>query len=75
MTGGVVYLLDLDESMINRQYVRGSALEEADATVVRALLEEHLAETKSPTAEALLAGFDPGRFTRVSTVLLPEPLE
>jgi glutamate synthase (ferredoxin) len=75
MTGGVVYLLDLDEAALNRQYVQAEALSEADAPVVRALLEEHLAETKSPTAEALLAAFDPSRFSRVSTCLAPEALE
>jgi glutamate synthase domain-containing protein 3 len=75
MTGGVVYLLDLDESVLNRQYVAPAPLGDADVLVVRTLLEEHLAETKSPTAEALLAAFDPARFTRVSTCLAPEALE
>jgi glutamate synthase domain-containing protein 3 len=75
MTGGVVYLLDPDESVLNRQYVQASTLREVDIPVVRSLLDEHLAETKSPAADALLAGFDPGRFTRVSTCLAPEPLE
>ena len=71
MTGGVVYLLDPDESMLNGQYVRPAALGEDDVRLVRALLEEHVAETKSPTAEALLASFDPSRFARVSTCLSP----
>ena len=75
MTGGVVYLLDLDESVLNRQYVRPAALGEDDVRLVRSLLEEHVAETKSPTAEALLASFDPARFARVTTCLTPEPLE
>jgi glutamate synthase domain-containing protein 3 len=75
MTGGVVYLLDLEESVLNRQYVRPAALGEDDARLVRSLLEEHVAETKSPTAEALLASFDPARFARVETCLSPEPLE
>ncbi len=75
MTGGVVYLLDLEETVLNRQYVRPSPLGEADVPLVRALLEEHFAETKSPAAETLLAAFDPARFTRVATCLVPEPLE
>jgi glutamate synthase domain-containing protein 2/glutamate synthase domain-containing protein 1/glutamate synthase domain-containing protein 3 len=75
MTGGVVYLLDADEAMLNRQYVTASALTPADAEEVQALLQEHLAETGSPKAEALLAAFDPGRFVRVATCLAPEPLE
>jgi glutamate synthase domain-containing protein 3 len=75
MTGGVVYLLDVDEAVLNRQYVKAEPLDEAEARVVRVLLEEHLMETKSPTAEALLAAFDPARFSRVSTCLAPEALE
>jgi glutamate synthase domain-containing protein 3 len=42
---------------------------------VQALLREHVAETASPTAEALLAPFDAARFARVSTCVAPEPLE
>jgi glutamate synthase domain-containing protein 3 len=42
---------------------------------VRALLTEHVAETGSPAAEALLAAFDPARFARVATCVAPEPLE
>ncbi|HVQ29074.1 MAG TPA: glutamate synthase-related protein, partial [Vicinamibacteria bacterium] len=75
MTGGVVYLLDVDEAMLNQQYVAASPLEEDDRATVQALLQEHVAEAGSPTAEALLASFDPGRFVRVATRLQPEPLE
>jgi glutamate synthase domain-containing protein 3 len=75
MTGGVVYLLDVDEAMLNQQYVAASPLEEDDRATVQALLQEHVAEAGSPTAEALLASFDPGRFVRVTTRLLPETLE
>jgi len=75
MTGGVVYLLDADEATLNRQYVEPSPLDERDAGTVRSLLEAHVAETKSPAAEALLSAFDPRRFTRVSTCLKPEALE
>jgi glutamate synthase domain-containing protein 3 len=75
MTGGVLYLLDADEAMLNRQYVRSSSLTGDDAVVVQALLQEHVAETGSPVAFTLLAAFDPGRFVRVATCLRPEPLE
>jgi glutamate synthase domain-containing protein 3 len=75
MTGGVVYLLDADEAMLNRQYVQSSPLTDGDADAVRELLGEHLFETGSPTAEALLTAFDPARFVRLTTCLAPEPLE
>jgi glutamate synthase domain-containing protein 3 len=75
MTGGVVYLLDPDEAMLNRQYVRAEPLGDEDAATVQALLEEHAAETGSPLAFTLRTAFDPSRFARVSTCLRPEPLE
>jgi glutamate synthase (ferredoxin) len=75
MTGGVVYLLDCDPAMLNRQYVSTAPLEEADVASVQALLQEHLAETASPAAEALLASFDPARFSRIATCVSPERLE
>jgi glutamate synthase domain-containing protein 2/glutamate synthase domain-containing protein 3 len=75
MTGGVIYLLDPDEAMLNGQYVRASPLGVEDAAVVRGLLEEHVAETGPGPAEALFASFDPGRYVRVATCLVPEPLE
>jgi len=75
MTGGVVYLLDADEAMLNRQYVAASPLTDEDAAQVQLLLEEHAAETASPLAFTLRAAFDPARFVRVATCLRPEPLE
>ena len=75
MTGGVVYLLDPDESRLNRQYVQALPLDDEDAAAVEALLAEHAAETGSRRARDLLATFDPGRFARVETRLRPEPLE
>jgi glutamate synthase domain-containing protein 3 len=71
MTGGVVYLLDADEAMLNRQYVTASPLTGDDAATVQALLEEHTAETESPLAFTLRTAFDPPRFSRVSTCLSP----
>jgi glutamate synthase domain-containing protein 3 len=75
LTGGVVYLLDLDASRLNREYVAADPLDDQGTETVRALLAEHVAETGSPRAEALLAAFDPGRFARVTTRRCPEPLE
>jgi glutamate synthase (ferredoxin) len=75
MTGGVVYLLDPDPEMLNRDYVRADELGGQDVAVVQLLLEEHLQATGSPRAAALREDFDPARFVRVTTRLLPEPLE
>ena len=75
MTGGVVYLLDADEAMLNRQYVKASPSPTRTRPSVQALLQEHVAETASPAAFTLLAAFDPGRFMKVATCLRPEPLE
>jgi glutamate synthase domain-containing protein 3 len=75
MTGGRIYLLDLDESRLNRQYVQALPLEEADIADVLSLLREHAAETASRQAEGLLGSFDPERFGKVVTRLAPEPLE
>jgi glutamate synthase domain-containing protein 2/glutamate synthase domain-containing protein 1/glutamate synthase domain-containing protein 3 len=75
MTGGVVYLLDPDPTRLNRSYVDAAPLADDDVSLVQQLLREHVEETKSPTAEALLASFDCGRFARVATCLAPEPLE
>jgi glutamate synthase (NADPH/NADH) large chain len=65
MSGGVAYLLDANEDRINREMVDVEKLEEDDAEFVRELLGRYERETSSPIAAALLADFDPGRFTRV----------
>jgi glutamate synthase domain-containing protein 2/glutamate synthase domain-containing protein 1/glutamate synthase domain-containing protein 3 len=75
LTGGRVYLLDLDGSRLNRQYVKAEPLDAAGACEVQELLGEHAAETASAAAESLLRSFDPTRFARVTTALAPEPLE
>jgi glutamate synthase domain-containing protein 3 len=75
LTGGRVYLLDLDGSRLNRQYVKAEPLDEAGAAEVQELLREHAAETASPTAEELLRAFDPARFARVVTAIVPEAVE
>jgi len=75
LTGGRVYLLEPDGSRLNRQYVKMEPLDEAGAAEVQQLLREHAAETASRTAERLLRAFDPERFARVVTAIVPEPIE
>jgi glutamate synthase domain-containing protein 2/glutamate synthase domain-containing protein 1/glutamate synthase domain-containing protein 3 len=75
LTGGRVYLFELDGSRLNRQYVKAEPLDAAAAAEVEELLREHAAETASPTAERLLRAFDPGRFSKVTTAVAPEPIE
>ncbi len=74
MTGGKVFLLDYDPWALNRDYVKAEPLGD-DVALVKALLEEHIAETGSPKAKKLLAKFDAERFVRVSTCVVPEPID
>jgi hypothetical protein len=48
---------------------------EACAAEALQLLREHCAETASRTAERALRDFDPERFARVVTAIVPEPVE
>ena len=75
MTGGAVYLLDLDERMLNTKYVHALPLEDADAAFIRETIQTHLEKTGSAVAAGLLSAFDAGRFKKVVTKLLPEPIE
>lgn len=75
MTGGAVYLLDLDETALNAKYVHALPLQESDIEFVRTTLEKHVALTNSPKALALLQTFDPSRFRKVVTKLKPETIE
>jgi len=75
LTGGRVYLYDLDGSRLNRQYVRAERLDASGAAEVQTLLKEHVAETSSKLGKRLLKEFDPARFSRVTTSLSPEPIE
>ena len=72
MTGGKVYLLDPDLAKLNKSYVQAVALDDEDISLIKALIEEHLAATSSKLAKELLANFEPSRFTKVVTALLPE---
>ena len=63
MSGGSAYVYRLDESNVNAQALAAGELEltalgSADATIVRDLLERHVAETGSRRATAILDDFD-----------------
>ena len=65
MSGGVAYLLDLDEAKVNRELVELEPLAEGDVETLRQLLTEHRAETGSTVAATLLDDPDWSRFTKV----------
>jgi len=72
MSGGTGYVLDLRPERVNEAAVAAkelllSPLDPEDETIVRTLVEKHLAETESPKARDLLADWDEAksRFTRV----------
>jgi glutamate synthase domain-containing protein 2/glutamate synthase domain-containing protein 1/glutamate synthase domain-containing protein 3 len=72
MTGGAVYLLDCDPAKLNTDYVKAEPLQFDDMIKVKSLLEEHLRETNSPLAACLLREFEPERFSKVTTRVVPE---
>ncbi|MCU1591300.1 MAG: glutamate synthase large subunit [Frankiales bacterium] len=65
MSGGVAYLLDVDERLVNREMVDLEPLDEGDGETLRQMLAEHVAETGSPVAQSILAAGDWARFTKV----------
>jgi glutamate synthase (NADPH/NADH) large chain len=65
MSGGVAYLLDLDERLVNREMVDLEQLDDGDVETLRQMLVEHAEETASPVARALLDAPDWARFTKV----------
>jgi len=65
MSGGIAYVLDLPEIRVNLEMVDLDPLDEADAGLVRDVVERHYDQTGSAVAAKLLAGWDPGRFTKV----------
>ncbi|WP_338747791.1 glutamate synthase large subunit [Janibacter alittae] len=68
MSGGNAFVLDLEESLVNRELVDVTPLRPADREVVLDLLTQHLEETGSAVATELLA--DPERgLDRISLVL------
>jgi len=72
MTGGRVYLLDVDLTKLNASYVHALPLDEEDAAVVKQMIQSHRDATHSKLATRLLDKFDPSRFSKIVTVLLPE---
>jgi glutamate synthase (NADPH/NADH) large chain len=65
MSGGVAYLLDLDERLVNREMVDLEPLAEGDVETLRQMLVDHRTETGSTVAQSLLAAADWSRFTKV----------
>ncbi|MCW2613842.1 MAG: glutamate synthase large subunit [Frankiales bacterium] len=65
MSGGVAYLLDLDEAKVNREMVDLEPLAEGDRETLRQMLSDHLCETGSAVAERLLETAAWERFTKV----------
>ena len=66
MSGGVAYVLDLDLAKVNREMVELEELAAGDVETLREMLTDHLAETGSAVAQALLADPAwPARFTKV----------
>ncbi|MGN6251289.1 MAG: glutamate synthase large subunit [Marmoricola sp.] len=67
MSGGVAYVLDLDEKRVNRELVEVAAVEGRAAEELRDLVRRHAEETGSPVAQALLEDWDTSlsRFSEV----------
>jgi len=75
MTGGKVFLLDPNPACLNASYVHALELSAEEGKEVLAMLIEHYAETGSRRAKALLMDFEPLRFRKVVTRVVPEPIE
>jgi glutamate synthase (NADPH/NADH) large chain len=67
MSGGVAFVLDLDERRVNTELVDLAVVEGEAADELEAVVRRHLEETGSPVAEALLADWPAAcaRFTEV----------
>jgi glutamate synthase (NADPH/NADH) large chain len=70
MSGGSAYVLDLDESLVNRDMVELRAVPEGAAIELERLVRKHLEETGSAVAEQLLAHWEQSltRFTEIMPV-------
>jgi glutamate synthase (NADPH/NADH) large chain len=58
MSGGIAYVLDLEESRVNLDMVDLEPLDDDDHSTLRELVGRHAAETGSTVAAALLAGWE-----------------
>ncbi len=67
MSGGVAYVLDLDTSLVNREMVELSGLDDEAVALVGGLVKRHAEETESPVALGLVTDWPTAaaRFTQV----------
>jgi len=67
MSGGIAYVLDLDERRLNTEMVDLAPLDDEDRDFLRETVTRHAAETASTVAAALLADWDDAlpRFAKV----------
>jgi glutamate synthase (NADPH/NADH) large chain len=67
MSGGVAFVLDLDRHRVNHEMVELAAVDGEAADELQDIVRQHLEETGSPVAEALLADWGTAvrRFTEV----------
>ncbi|HWB66862.1 MAG TPA: glutamate synthase large subunit [Mycobacteriales bacterium] len=67
MSGGVAYILDLDEARTNLEMVDLEPLEDDDRSSLRELVARHAAETGSAVAASLISDWDVAvrRFTKI----------
>jgi glutamate synthase (NADPH/NADH) large chain len=68
MSGGIAYLLDPDQALINPEMVEVEPVRDADLSFLAALLGRYEAETRSPVAAALLADW-PAAKERICRVM------
>ncbi len=68
MSGGMAYVLDLDERLVNLELVELGPLDDAALEQVQTVLERHAEETGSPVAQALLDDW-PAAAARFTAVL------
>jgi glutamate synthase (NADPH/NADH) large chain len=67
MSGGVAYVLDLDEGRVNKELVELGKVEGEQRDTLEGIVRQHLEETESTVAEELLADWPASleRFTEV----------
>ena len=77
MSGGIAWVLDLDESLVNREMVETRAVPAESAEELHELVRKHAEETGSELAERLLADWSAslGRFVEIMPVNFRQVLE